>query len=817
MCTNYKESPKQKKINMLIDAKMYEQAMEIITQEIIIGSITAEIFELKGDVHHLLKDDTEAYCSYEKSYEIEKNKNTLAKKLYFAVRENMLIDLDEYHSLDDSHMADLVKGEVAKKEGRYLDAFDHAVQAFDKDDTSVDGLILYMEMGLKKGLTEELYEEVVFKSVNKAPHNDELLRTQINVLLVLKSYVKCEKLCRKIIMKNPDCEVAIYAKEIQRHIKNDTIPEQDLEHLRPQEPQMVECVPSGEQLVLSDQDEIYVYPPMVEIEDEVTHTLSTDNLEQALEKFNELVGLDNIKEQLHTLRKKVEYDKYRKEELGLQDLEDDASYHFVFSGNPGTGKTTIARLFSEVFYHLDILEKGHLVETDRSGLVGEYIGHTATKTQKLIQEAMGGVLFIDEAYALSQGGENDFGLEAIDTLVKGMEDNRKNLIVILAGYKKNMEDFMNSNPGLQSRFTKYVEFQDYTESELLEIAESIADKQKYTLDESAKQAFIETINKQRLGSKFGNARAVRNIMNEAFELKAGQYNRVQMTMEELTTLSAKDFGVDVDELPEQRAEKYLKELKELIGLDSVKDDIETTINLIKYQKEEMERIGIATASMSMHMVFAGNPGTGKTTVARLYGELLREIGVLKKGQFIEVSRADLVASYSGQTAPKVKKACENAFGGILFVDEAYALCNGSQDQFGMEAVNTLIKEMEDHRDKLVVILAGYTGNMEEFLESNPGFASRITKTLEFEDYSVEELVKIFDLYVQKELFTYEEGCKPILKERIQLLIDTTGKNFGNARDVRKLYDAVKLEAIMRVQKNKIEGDSRRKILAVDFK
>ena len=174
-----------------------------------------------------------------------------------------------------------------------------------------------------------------------------------------------------------------------------------------------------------------------------------------MEKLNQLTGLRNVKEQIEKLRKKIEYDQYRKEKLGIEQ-EKNPGYHFVFTGNPGTGKTTVARLLGDIFYHLGILEKGHLVETDRSGIVGEFIGQTAKLTKQKIEEAMGGVLFIDEAYALARAGHdsNDFGHEAIDTLIKEMEDKRGKFVVILAGYKDEMNQLLKMNPGLSSRINK---------------------------------------------------------------------------------------------------------------------------------------------------------------------------------------------------------------------------------------------------------------------------------------------------------------------------------------------------------------------------
>ncbi|MFI3202051.1 MAG: AAA family ATPase, partial [Eubacteriales bacterium] len=393
------------------------------------------------------------------------------------------------------------------------------------------------------------------------------------------------------------------------------------------------------------------------------------------------------------------------------------------------------------------------------------------------------------------------------------EDKRSSFIVILAGYRKEMENLMKTNPGLQSRFTKFIEFQDYTEEELLEIAIMIAKDQHYELSEDGKRAFKQTIRRLMVDEKFGNARAVRNVMNDAFEEKANNFD--MDSNDDFTVITAREFTL-ADGNGEENLQKYLLELHSLTGLESVKNDITHLIERMEYEREEEDRTGRRNAPMDMHMVFTGNPGTGKTTVARMYGDLLREIGVLKKGHFKEVSRANLVGKYQGHTAQKVQEVCEDAYGGILFIDEAYSLCTGEMDSFGKEAVDTLIKEMEDNKDKLLVILAGYTNEMSSFLLTNPGFASRISQTILFHDYTALELLEIFKLYMEKENIEMDSVCDPILYELFAKMLRNSTRNFGNARDVRKLFNDIKRNMISRVQREDVEGDDRRKILSRDI-
>jgi stage V sporulation protein K len=239
----------------------------------------------------------------------------------------------------------------------------------------------------------------------------------------------------------------------------------------------------------------------------------------AIKELDKLVGLEKIKKLIYELYAFLRIRKLR-EEKGLTNTPH--MFHMIFKGNPGTGKTTVARIFGKLFKEMGMLEKGHLVEVERADLVGEYIGHTAAKTREIIRKAMGGVLFVDEAYSLIRGGEKDFGKECIDTLIKSLEDNRNQLIVILAGYNEEMERFLASNPGLPSRFPITIEFEDYTLQELTDIAEAMCKEQSYVLTPDAKFLLRRHIEKEmREGmTLFSNARYVRNLIEKAIRRQA---------------------------------------------------------------------------------------------------------------------------------------------------------------------------------------------------------------------------------------------------------------------------------------------------------
>ena len=535
--------------------------------------------------------------------------------------------------------------------------------------------------------------------------------------------------------------------------------------------------------------------------DKIQH--KTSSLEEALNELNSLTGLDNVKKEVNKIVKYVKYEKNRNVLLGL-DKECVKSYHFAFLGNPGTGKTTVARLIGDIFYYLGILEKGHLVEVDRSDIVGKFIGETAKLTKKTIDKAMGGILFIDEAYTLAKGGQdtNDYGKEAIETLLKSMEDNRGKFTVILAGYTREMNNLMKLNPGLKSRINLDVTFDDYSDEELLEIGKNMAEEENYEIDESGQKAFVEKLSLEKVDENFANARCARNIIEDAIREKAFRIGDEEVPIKELTTLSSEDFGVDLSFIAKENSKEYINELDNLIGLDNVKNVVKGILNTLEFNHKKRE-MGIKIEDISLNMIFTGNPGTGKTTVARLLGKILKSMGILKKGHMIEVTRADLVGQYVGQTALKTQEKIKEAYGGILFIDEAYSLNSGGPNDFGKEAISTLIKEMEDNRDKLVVIMAGYKKEMKDLLDLNPGFESRINFNVEFDDYDENELLLIFKKLCKKEKYTLSHNAYKEIKDVLKEAVEHKDKNFGNGRYVRKLFEEIKMRQASRVINNDI--------------
>ena len=519
-------------------------------------------------------------------------------------------------------------------------------------------------------------------------------------------------------------------------------------------------------------------------------TNQVESVEEVLAELDSLVGLEEVKSEVKKIVNLAKVNEARRAQ-GLK--VPPMTYHMVFTGNPGTGKTTVARIVARAFRALGIAKTGQLVETDRSGLVGRYAGETAVKTNEKIDEAIGGILFVDEAYQLVSGDGDDYGKEAIATLLKRMEDDRDKLIVIAAGYTDVMRDFLDANSGLRSRFPKTIEFADYTAPELAAIFRSMAKKNEFVLapdlDEGLDAAIAKLTAKR--DRTFGNARFVRQLFEDATARQATRLAESgDMDAEALKTLALSDLsaGEKKEDIRAPKIEDVLAELDALVGLQPVKDEVRRLVATVRANKMRAEKGLDNNVTMSYNFVYTGNPGTGKTTVARILGKAFRALGVLDRANFVETDRSGLVAKYEGQTAAKTNKLIDSAMGGILFIDEAYQLNQGENDQYGAEAVATLLKRMEDARGSMVVIIAGYKAEMKRFMEINSGLESRFNRTVEFPDYSAKELAEVYRSMAKKAKYKLSADTENWLLPYISMLTEKRDKNFGNARWARNLFE-----------------------------
>jgi len=542
------------------------------------------------------------------------------------------------------------------------------------------------------------------------------------------------------------------------------------------------------------------------------------NYTDCLAKLDGMVGLDSVKKEISNLAAFLNLQIRRGETNTFQ------GKHYVFTGNPGTGKTTVARIMADVFRTLGILSRGQLVEADRSKLVAGFAGQTAIKTNQLIDSAMGGVLFIDEAYTLKSGDNDTFGAEAIDTLLKRLEDDRGKFICIVAGYTDNMHDFIDTNPGLKSRFTQTIHFEDYTPDELTQIFINLAKGKNFTVDADCEGAIHRQFEQLylRRDKNFGNAREARRIFDAAIERQS------QRLMEQMSKGDIQDtdmYRITAADLPMAQSEKarpldeVLNELDEFIGMRSVKNMIRRLAVQSMFMKQRAAMGAGKVQQMSMNFILTGNPGTGKTSIARKMGEILQSMEILPTSHVIEASRATLVGKYMGETPKIVNNMCDKAMGGILFIDEAYTLSSGD-DQYGKEAIDTLMKRMEDDRGKFVVIAAGYKDEMEDFLAVNPGLASRFTHKMHIEDYNEDELLAIFKKMAAKDNYTLSPAAEFKLMDLICRKVVTKSQSFGNAREMRNLLDATIQQLSMRVSampQNEVTQETYQLIVEEDIK
>lgn len=496
-------------------------------------------------------------------------------------------------------------------------------------------------------------------------------------------------------------------------------------------------------------------------------------------KLDSLIGLDTIKSSIRKIKA------YAIANRGSAK----PNLHMCFLGNPGTGKTEVARIIAGILHENGLLRTDRVVETDRSGLVAGYVGQTAMKTAAVIEEAMGGVLFIDEAYSLVQGDTgSDYGHEAVSTLIKAMEDYRGEFCVILAGYKNQMNEMLASNPGFQSRIQFTLDFPNYNRDELGQIAALMLKAREYTASDAAKNRMLDITDYIRKEPNFANAREMRNIIEQVIMCQnvrcAGTADKTLELVDVNNYIKENHINLPVSgEGAEKKILTAEDELEQLVGLRSVKRMVKKIKAYAKRNKDDPD--------MNLHMCFCGNSGTGKTEVARILSRILYEAGVLPEAKLTETDASGLISKYVGETASKTLNKINDAMGGVLFIDEAYSLTQSADNGtagYGDEAVAVLLKQMEDRRGQFCAILAGYKDEMGTFISSNPGFSSRIQFSLEFPDYTREELSEIAQRFLQRKKYTIDDDALALVLDIVEY--DRSRPNFANARTVRNILEQV---------------------------
>lgn len=373
-----------------------------------------------------------------------------------------------------------------------------------------------------------------------------------------------------------------------------------------------------------------------------------------------------------------------------------------------------------------------------------------------------------------------------------------------------MADFLKTNPGLKSRFPNVIDFKDYTPDEMYEIAKTTAKSKGYRIADDCRTPMLDVFERKQIKGRNdgGNGRLVRNMIEAAI---LNQSQRIAKdSTQDLELLTADDFG-----LQQKKAFNLEEELSSIIGLEDVKEFVRTQYNVILAREKRKKAALKVDTTQSLNMIFSGNPGTGKTTMARVVADMFHSMGLLKSGHLVETDKSGLVAEYVGQTAKKTEEVFKSALGGVLFIDEAYAITNDG-NSFGQECIDTLVKLIEDYRGEILVILAGYSKEMNDFMKANSGLESRFPLRIDFPDYSADELFEIGKNMVAKKGFKLSNEAIPVFREAVYDLKRHSTATSGNGRMVRNFIEEVIRNQSSRIALSDVTPDEMTTIIARDI-
>ena len=510
-----------------------------------------------------------------------------------------------------------------------------------------------------------------------------------------------------------------------------------------------------------------------------------NKLEENLKKLNNLVGITEVKYRVKEIMKYIEYQK----KIGEKDA---VNLNMIFKGDSGTGKTTVAKLFAELLCDMGVIKTNKVIEVTGKDLIAEHLGQTAPKTQRIIDSALDGVLVVDEAQTImTSKGSANYSAECIATLCNNIDVYKDRLVIIFAGYTKDMNEFRNKNQGLASRIGFEIEFESFTLDELVEIFKIKLKEKEFEVEDGVIEKIRNIIQKAKIAKNFGNARYIDTLFEKlvlAHAMNATDDNLKLITKHDVIKMEKTIYS------KERTIDDVLKDLNSLIGLKDIKEIIDGFVSVLEFNKKVDH-----DSDFNLHMIFKGNAGTGKTTVARLIADIYYSLGYIKKNKVTEVQSQDLIGQWLGQTGPKTQAVIDSALDGVLFIDEAYSLMEhkGSNASYTAECIATLLKAMEDYKGRLIVIFAGYTEEMTQFRDLNPGLKSRIGFELTFSDYTVDELIDIFKKKVKDYKFKVDENAL----KKVRKLLENAKKveNFGNGRFVDNMLQKITVEHAKRMK------------------
>ena len=496
-------------------------------------------------------------------------------------------------------------------------------------------------------------------------------------------------------------------------------------------------------------------------------------------KIMDLIGQSEVKNQFTRIKAYL-----------LKNKALDYFTNMVFSGGPGTGKTTVAKLLTQVLYKYGAIERDSYNEITAKSLFSSYTGDSANRINEFYKKGKGGVLLIDDAHFLD-GMNNSNMKEAINALDNIMAMDRGTTF-IFADSKYNIESLLNNNFDVFNDKIRFkLNFKDFSKDELREILLKSLDEKDYRINEEALKALLEVIFLSKSYGNDINASAALSILEEviiAQNVRTADVDGDDLIIKEDIDTYVKENDITFIDPKTGGQSDARNKLDELIGLEEIKETVDDLIAYFTINRGK---------KVDFHMAFTGNPGTGKTEVARIIGKLLRQEGILPTSRFIEVTRRDLIAEYIGQTAVKTRDVIDRAMGGVLYIDEAYSLAFGGERDFGHEAIAELLKAMEDRRGEFCVILSGYTNEMQKLFDMNPGFYSRIKYTLNFKDYNDEEFEKIARLFLKRDNYTMSD-------ENINLVVKLVSMqrkqpNFANVRTLREYLSLIQIKQARRIR------------------